>query len=410
MEEQPYWKRLLTEAARARPDLAYKFKTPAQTAASAVQPGSPAASEVPSEPQAQQDLSFNQENVIPARPVNPFEVRLVLNEAGNPTHIRCYKGVISDFQTGKMSSNSQAAIAIPKRTSKRVKINPTGGGGGTIGSDQADFVPSNYDPGPDQFKYSDYYPININDPSQSTFIPTFRNDGFSSAGSNPAEDPAPATTTQTYGTGGYPYGKDTFNINETLGAYFEWPYQDGAMVRLFCKNASDPETRAWGVWGNSGSPTSLGDDGFFILIAQISGSRVLQFFSSDVVVLGGGGSSTHPFKVLKNGQVGDDLVFQIEAGTVNNKEVSNIMDTFILSDGDVVWLQCDVGDEASGWEYPSTVSVGHGAVMPEDDDESGYVKIAKLNGTTIQQFVTGSLWSDRIKLGSATAAYYYARI
>jgi hypothetical protein len=29
---------------------------------------------------------------------------------------------------------------------------------------------------------------------------------------------------------------------------------------------------------------------------------------------------------------------------------------------------------------------------------------------TVEQYVTGSLWGDRLKLGSLTAKYYYARI
>jgi hypothetical protein len=29
---------------------------------------------------------------------------------------------------------------------------------------------------------------------------------------------------------------------------------------------------------------------------------------------------------------------------------------------------------------------------------------------TIDQYVTGSLWADRIKVGIQTAAYFYARI
>lgn len=406
MLEEPYWKRLIDDATRARPDLAYKFKSPAQAAASSVQPGSPAAPEAPAQNQSQPDAIFNQDNVIPATHVNPFEVRLVFNDAGIPTHIRCYKGVISDYQTGKMSSNSQAAIPVPKRTSKRIKINVGGGSSGIVGADQKDFTPSNYDPGPEQFKYSEY-----DDPTQTTFVPNFR--GVATSGgvsSGVDQHPEPDTTTQTYGTGGYPYGKDTFTTNTTLGAYFEWSYSDGAMVRLFCKNASDPETRAWGVWGNSGSPTDLGDDGFFILIAQVSGGRVLQFFSSDVVALGGGGESIHPFKVRRNGTVGDDIVYQIEPGTINNKEVGNILDTFILDDGELVWLQLTVGNAASNYEFPTSIAVQNGTVMPPDTDEHAYIKVARRSGVTIQQFITGSLWSDRIKLGTQTAAYYYARI
>jgi hypothetical protein len=183
------------------------------------------------------------------------------------------------------------------------------------------------------------------------------------------------------------------------------------MVRLFCKNASDPETRAWGVWGNSGSPTDLGDDGFFILIAQISGGRVLQFFSSDVVVLGGGGGENiHPFKLRKNMTTSDPdtTVWEVTAGTLNNIVPSNVTDTFYLVDGESVWIKCDT--DSTTHEYPSAVSIGHGVVMPDDDDDSGYLRIAKRVGSDIQQYVTGSLWSDRIKLGTATAKYFYARI
>jgi hypothetical protein len=403
--EEPYWKRLIDEATRARPDLAYKFKSPSQLSAEKVQPGSPAAPASASTDAGQPDAAFNQDNVIPARPVNPFEVKIVFGEDGNPTAIRCYKGVISDFQTGKQGSTSQAAIPIPKRTSKRVKINVGGGSAGIVGTDQKDFIPSNYDPGPEQHKYSEY-----SNPTQTTFLPNFTGGGSSYAGSGGDDkDEIPETTTQSFGTGGYPFGKDTFDVNTQVGAYFEWPYQNGAMIRLFCKNASDPSTRAWGVWGNSASPTDLGNDGFFIFIAQISGTRVIQFYSSDIVALGGGGN-VHPFKVRRNGSVGDDTVYQIEPGTINNKEVANISDTFILDDGELVWLQLAVGNEASGYLFPFSIAVQNGIVMPPDTDEYAYIKVAKRNGNTIQQFISGSLWSDRIKLGTATAQYFYAKI
>jgi hypothetical protein len=329
----------------------------------------------------------------------------MFDDGGNPISIRCYKGVIADYSTGKTGANSQIAIPVVKRTSKRVRISVGGGSAGIVGSDQKDFVPSNYDPGPEQFKYSEY-----SNPTQTTWAPDFVGGPTSGAGSGGADkDPVPDVTTQALGTGGYPYGKDTFNVNEQIGAYFEWPYSNGAMIRLFCKDASDPSKRAWGVWGNSGSPTSLGDDGFFILIAQIVGTRVAQLFASDIVAIGGG-ANVHPFMVRRNGTVGDDTVYQIEPGTINNEEVSNIADTFILSDGEYVWLKLGVGDASASYKYPVSAVVEWGTVVPPDEDDFGYVKVAKRVGTTIQQFVTGSLWSDRIKLGTATAAYYYARI
>jgi hypothetical protein len=405
MEDVPFYKRLLDDLAKPRPDLAYKFKTPNQAAAQ-VQPGSPAAFEAQAASGGDPlEGAFNQENVIPARPVNPFEVRIMFDSDGNPTSIRCYKGVIADYSTGKTGANSQIAIPVVKRTSKRVRISVGGGSAGIVGSDQKDFVPSNWDPGPEQFKYSEY-----ENPTQTTFVPNFTGYATSGGVSNqPDKDPVPDVTTQAVGTGGYPYGKDTFNVNEQIGAYFEWPYSNGAMIRLFCKDASDPSKRAWGVWGNSGSPTSLGDDGFFILIAQIVGTRVAQLFASDIVAIGGG-ANVHPFKVRRNGTVGDDIVYQIEPGTINNKEVGNISDTFILDDGELVWLQLTVGGAASNYEFPTSIAVQNGTVMPPDTDEHAYIKVAKRSGATIQQFITGSLWSDRIRLGSMTSKYYYARI
>ena len=406
MEDVPFYRRLLDDLAKPRPDLAYKFKSPNQAAASSVQPGSPAAAAAPPPPDGGSlEGAFNQENVIPARPVNPFEVRIMFDEDGNPTSIRCYKGVIADYSTGKTGANSQIAIPVVKKTSKRVRISVGGGSAGIVGSDQKDFVPSNYDPGPEQFKYSEY-----SNPTQTTWVPNFVGGPTSGAGSGgPDKDPVPDVTTQALGTGGYPYGKDTFSVNTQVGAYFEWPYSNGAMVRLFCKDASDPSKRAWGVWGNSGSPTSLGNDGFFILIAQIVGTRVAQLFASDIVAIGGG-ENVHPFKVVRNGTVGDDIVYQIEPGTINNEEVSNIADTFILNDGEYVWLKLGVGGASDFYKYPKTAVVQWGTVVPPDEDDFGYVKVARCVGTTIQQFVTGSLWSDRIKLGTQTARYFYARI
>ena len=65
--------------------------------------------------------------------------------------------------------------------------------------------------------------------------------------------------------------------------------------------------------------------------------------------------------------------------------------------------------------YPLVVA---GNALPADSDTYGYLLIAKItvdNVTTptvftVTQYVTGSLWGDRLKLGTLTARYYYARI
>jgi len=48
--------------------------------------------------------------------------------------------------------------------------------------------------------------------------------------------------------------------------------------------------------------------------------------------------------------------------------------------------------------------------MPADTDSEGYVRVASVDGASVTQYVTGSLWSDRIKMGTQTARYYHARI
>jgi hypothetical protein len=63
--------------------------------------------------------------------------------------------------------------------------------------------------------------------------------------------------------------------------------------------------------------------------------------------------------------------------------------------------------------YPTVFNTG--GTLPTDTDTYGYLALAKVNSLgsgvySVDQYVTGSLWADRIKLGTATATYYYARI
>jgi hypothetical protein len=63
--------------------------------------------------------------------------------------------------------------------------------------------------------------------------------------------------------------------------------------------------------------------------------------------------------------------------------------------------------------YPRIYSTG--LPIPPDNDEYAYLQLAKIvklpgDAFRVDQYVTGSLWADRIKLGTLTAKYYYARI
>jgi len=66
--------------------------------------------------------------------------------------------------------------------------------------------------------------------------------------------------------------------------------------------------------------------------------------------------------------------------------------------------------------YPIVIGGNDPAVA--DTDTYGYVFLGTITvddvntptAFTVSQNVTGSLWGDRLKLGSSTARYYYARI
>jgi len=68
-------------------------------------------------------------------------------------------------------------------------------------------------------------------------------------------------------------------------------------------------------------------------------------------------------------------------------------------------------------QYPVIIG-GNTFPVPPDDNTWGYLVIGTITVDsitapttfTVTQNVTGSLWADRIKLGTTTARYYYARI
>lgn len=159
-------------------------------------------------------------------------------------------------------------------------------------------------------------------------------------------------------------------------------------------------------------------------------------------------SNRHPFKVLVVGPSGSNFRYQVVSGTINNL-VPEIHD--VISGVDVLldrttsgvpdpptgqlsintstkesWIYLRAGaDTASPFAFPDT-NIANAAypkvissdVELTDTDTYGYVLIAKFDmdsataPTTgaLYQYVSGSLWGDRIKVNGATARYYYARI
>jgi len=63
--------------------------------------------------------------------------------------------------------------------------------------------------------------------------------------------------------------------------------------------------------------------------------------------------------------------------------------------------------------YPRIYNTG--GALPADTETLAYLLIAKVNALgggvySVDQYVTGSLWGDRVKVNGMTAKYYYARI
>jgi hypothetical protein len=118
--------------------------------------------------------------------------------------------------------------------------------------------------------------------------------------------------------------------------------------------------------------------------------------------------TNHPFKVTHVSTSGGMSTYSIQSGTVNNVVPGNIGSSITVSTlAYDVWLKVPYLSpnfpDATGFEWDI------GTPMPSDTDAEGYIKVAEVNGATVTQFVTGSLWADRLKMGTQTAQYFYAR-
>ena len=393
LEDVQFYKRMLDELARPSPDLAYKFKSAAEVAKPADTPnvvmsGSPA---------APVDIAYTDKTEIPGRPTFPFEVRVMADEEGTLTSIRCYKGKIYDPRTGQMASSFKGLLVQGVTSRKRVTLS---GNRGNVSGDQKDFTPSNYAPGgPEQFKYAEY-----NDPIQTTWLPNY--EGLSSSGvSNTGKDSDPIETTVTFATGSYPIAKDSYTTADD-GAYFEWPYVNGAMVRLFCYDDGDPATRKWGIWGNSGLPESVGSQGFFIFLAQINGSQVMQMFRSDIVALGGGGVAKRPFMLTSDGNK-----VTIEAGSANGIVCNGISNYPLTTAITLYWnLHTQWSGNSMSGAY---ASFGSSPANTQSDSVLAMpVGMIVSNGTnvTVSSYLSGSVWAERMKCGNNPAEYYVGTV
>ena len=118
--------------------------------------------------------------------------------------------------------------------------------------------------------------------------------------------------------------------------------------------------------------------------------------------------ATHPYQVNYVSTAGGSDTFSIVTGATNNIVPGNIASTITVATGSYdVWIRHPYLSpnfpDATNFEWAI------GATIPADTDTDGYILIATIVGTNVTQIVTGSLWADRLKLGTSTAEYYFAR-
>ena len=162
--------------------------------------------------------------------------------------------------------------------------------------------------------------------------------------------------------------------------------------------------------------------------------------------------AAHPFQIINVSiNSGGKVIYQVKSGAINN--IVPLIDDYISSTTVLLdrvtsgvadpptaeltsanydattktsYIVLRSGPDATTNDFPSSdvtsarypVVIGGNDPTPTDSDTQAFVILGTItvdNVTTpttftVSQNVTGSLWGDRIKLGTNTATYYYARI
>ena len=171
-----------------------------------------------------------------------------------------------------------------------------------------------------------------------------------------------------------------------------------------------------------------------------------QFPSSSAALNG------HPFKIINVSiNAGGNVIYQVQSGAINN--IVPLLDDYISSTTVLLdrvtsgapdpptaeltsvnydattltsYIALRSGPDATTNDFPSSdvtsarypVVIGGNDPLVADTDTAGYIFLGTITvdnvttptAFTVSQNVTGSLWADRLKLGTTTAVYYYARI
>ena len=181
-------------------------------------------------------------------------------------------------------------------------------------------------------------------------------------------------------------GSDPYNINEAA----DWDQIANKAECVACT-------------GFSGDVTTSG------MLQMTSATNIsVQYDGGSCIPEPGPVTPDHPYKVNFVSTAGGLDTFSIVTGATNNVTPGNIASTITVSSGAYdVWIKHPYLSpnfpDAGGFEWDM------GTPVPADTDTEGYILIATVNGPTVTQIVTGSLWADRLKMGTQTAQYYFAR-
>lgn len=120
-------------------------------------------------------------------------------------------------------------------------------------------------------------------------------------------------------------------------------------------------------------------------------------------------SGLHPFKVIANGTGS----YTVVTGAVNNSIPTNMTATLAYVGAGSVWVKCGYDATNKKFPDPADLEIAAGATLPDSTISDAYVLLATVNAGEVNQIVTGSLWGDRIQVGSGetqNAHYYFARV
>jgi hypothetical protein len=355
----------------------------------------------------------------------PWEVRYI-----SPGTLRVYKGHVRSTNSAA-NEDRNAFFKIAGKTRGRIRIE----GNRIVTETDANWIPN----------YDQRDPLAVPPTgglgSQVAWPPKFINgDSGAVTSIGNSRDPEPKTGTSTFESGCSIIGKNGYGASGSDDLpWFDFPYVTGPIWLAAQRNPLDNKLQ-YGVF--CGSSPGVGAT-WQVLIAYVQTPELIhQFWRSDVVygvdvppggttgqVLtkksdddwdadwetpeegGGGGPSNdwdHPFRV-KFVTVGEESNFILVPGTVNNVVVTPSGAVATPGPGP---FKCYIEITWSGTpKVVSSVDFICSYVTLYSDDTVARVLIAEVQAdSTVNQYVTGSLWADRIKVAGADARYYFARI